>query len=337
MHVAALIQQLRAFAEAEGAQESSAQQIADEMVALQSIFGEQSVALLPVRQSAGSPLQTPPATDGPLDGSKSQAQMDIRWSPESAIRLCITVPLDRDGEADAEETAASIKLSATIPPGYPQRPTAPQLQLLNRYIGPHGVDHTLFGQVLRIYHQDSSIAGHAIFQPGEVALFDGIERVRDKVEEWYSTREAEVLQRREDDRLHRQAGAAEETEMDAAVRDTNCTLDASNGDGGRASPSSGVTLISAPAITERKSVFVGHAAVLTDASQVRLVLSELLRDRRVARATHPAIHAWVCRAQEGGVVLRDCQDDGETAAGGRLAHLLDVLVSAHVCRRAVLD
>lgn len=67
-------------------------------------------------------------------------------------------------------------------------------------------------------------------------------------------------------------------------------------------------------------------------------------DRRIARAAHPIINAWRC--QVGNVLHQgepyfflvfdhrlmytplDNDDDGETAAGGRLAHLLQILVGS---------
>lgn len=55
------------------------------------------------------------------------------------------------------------------------------------------------------------------------------------------------------------------------------------------------------------------------------MLSHLLSDRRIDRAAHPIINAWRCEA--GGIIHQDNDDDGETAAGGRLAHLLQILVS----------
>jgi len=57
--------------------------------------------------------------------------------------------------------------------------------------------------------------------------------------------------------------------------------------------------------------------------QVPLVLAFLMTDRRVAKAAHPAINAWRC--QVGNVLYQDNDDDGESAAGGRLAHLLQIL------------
>ena len=83
-----------------------------------------------------------------------------------------------------------------------------------------------------------------------------------------------------------------------------------------------------------------------------ILLSHIVEsDKRVARATHPIINAWVCRTPDGvfhhgkatrtmGVCRRlpstDCDDDGETAAGGRLAHLLSMLVCMHAWRQAHL-
>lgn len=51
-----------------------------------------------------------------------------------------------------------------------------------------------------------------------------------------------------------------------------------------------------------------------------------MSDRKIARAAHPVIHAW--RFEENGIIHQDNDDDGETAAGGRLAHLLQILVRA---------
>ncbi|KAG9055280.1 eIF2 kinase Gcn2p negative regulator [Serendipita sp. 407] len=48
-----------------------------------------------------------------------------------------------------------------------------------------------------------------------------------------------------------------------------------------------------------------------------------MEDRSTAKATHPVINAWRCEVDE--VLYQDNDDDGETAAGGRLAHLLQIL------------
>jgi len=58
------------------------------------------------------------------------------------------------------------------------------------------------------------------------------------------------------------------------------------------------------------------------------VLSYLTSDKHIARAAHPAINAWRCSVN--GVMHQDNDDDGETAAGGRLAHLLQIMDLDHV-------
>jgi len=56
----------------------------------------------------------------------------------------------------------------------------------------------------------------------------------------------------------------------------------------------GIEIIEAEAITDRKSVFVGRACRISEPSQVPLILSYLMADRRISRAAHPIINAWRC-------------------------------------------
>ncbi|KAF2769800.1 UPF0029-domain-containing protein [Teratosphaeria nubilosa] len=77
-------------------------------------------------------------------------------------------------------------------------------------------------------------------------------------------------------------------------------------------------------ITEKKSVFVARAAAVTSIDQAKQNLAHLLStDKKVAKATHN-ITAWRIRG-ENRVQYQDCDDDGETAAGGRLLHLLELM------------
>ncbi|GFZ49174.1 Protein IMPACT homolog [Saitozyma sp. JCM 24511] len=82
-------------------------------------------------------------------------------------------------------------------------------------------------------------------------------------------------------------------------------------------------------IVDRKSTFMGHAVRVTDEREVPLVIHEILSDKKVAKAAHPAIFAYRIAKDVGGaagkVYTSDCDDDGETAAGSRLAHLLEIL------------
>ncbi len=156
------------------------------------------------------------------------------------------------------------------------------------------------------------------WQPGEVVLFEGIEWVKEKVGDWWDEKEAE-----------RQSSAPGKSESTSTAQQPSITTfsdDTSQPPAQRqAAPFTG-TLFQTDPIIERKSEFIGYAAHLTSPDQVPSILSLILSDKRVARATHPIINAWVCKSNDGnGVVHRDCDDDGETAAGGRLAHLLSIL------------
>ncbi|KAK6903984.1 hypothetical protein I203_107495 [Kwoniella mangroviensis CBS 8507] len=82
-------------------------------------------------------------------------------------------------------------------------------------------------------------------------------------------------------------------------------------------------------IVDRKSTFVGHAVRVTNEREIPLIIHELLNDKKIAKAAHPAIFAYRLVREVGGaagkVYESDYDDDGETAAGSRLKHLLDIL------------
>jgi hypothetical protein len=61
--------------------------------------------------------------------------------------------------------------------------------------------------------------------------------------------------------------------------------------------------VSAP-IVDRKSTFIGHAVRVTDEREVPLVIHEILSDKKVARAAHPAMFAYRIAKEVGGVAGR---------------------------------
>ncbi|KAF2725211.1 UPF0029-domain-containing protein [Polychaeton citri CBS 116435] len=78
------------------------------------------------------------------------------------------------------------------------------------------------------------------------------------------------------------------------------------------------------AAIEKKSVFVARSAYVTSVDEAKSYVAHLLTtDKKAAKATHN-ITAWRIRGQHG-VQFQDCDDDGETAAGGRLLHLLELM------------
>lgn len=79
-------------------------------------------------------------------------------------------------------------------------------------------------------------------------------------------------------------------------------------------------------LTDRKSTFQAHVAEATTVEQVSIVLHELKSNRKIATATHNIV-AYRIHDAARHVFLQDCDDDGESAAGSRLLHLLQVQIS----------
>ncbi len=87
--------------------------------------------------------------------------------------------------------------------------------------------------------------------------------------------------------------------------------------------------VSSP-VTEKKSIFLARACTAKSAAKAKVYIAHLLStDKRVAKATHN-ITAYRIRSPSSSthaaeITFQDCDDDGETAAGGRLLHLLHVM------------
>jgi len=152
--------------------------------------------------------------------------------------------------------------------------------------------------------------------PGVICVFDGLENVLERAVRWYERR-LESMKASE---------ALREQSLDS-VRGPeaggNATVIPVSADKQPVALPEGIELFEAEPIIDRKSAFVGRACRISDPAQVPAILSFLAADRRVAKAAHPVINAWRC--QVGNVLHQDNDDGGESAAGGRLAHLLQIL------------
>lgn len=78
-------------------------------------------------------------------------------------------------------------------------------------------------------------------------------------------------------------------------------------------------------VTEKKSIFIARAARATSVEEAQSFIQHLVAtNKKAAKATHN-ISAWRMRDAMTGASFQDSDDDGETAAGGRLLHLLQVM------------
>ncbi len=78
----------------------------------------------------------------------------------------------------------------------------------------------------------------------------------------------------------------------------------------------GLKIVSSEPIVDRRSTFVGHAIRVTDEREVPLVIHELLSDRKIAKAAHPAIFAYRIAKDVGGAA-------GVVYNTGESCHILD--------------
>ncbi|EPQ27532.1 uncharacterized protein PFL1_05070 [Pseudozyma flocculosa PF-1] len=324
----------------------AAAQLSEELMALQSIYTDEALHLLRIAPPGASPNPTGSSAATAATAAATADPQD--WLPGSRVTLALSTEIEPHlaSPSAADPEPVPIRIAITLPAFYPHSSKPPQLQLLSRYIAGFGVDHSLFGEILRaFYHQKESndsrggaadlgasdwIGGSMSqgvnWSTGEVILFEGIEWVKEKVSDWWIEREQSRLTNANDRGLDSRRNDAAAEDAGQATHDEDVTaFDADEPPKTSASRrSSKGQIIQADPISDRKSVFVGYAARIRHPDEVPEVLSQILSDRRVAKAAHPTINAWVCQTNDG-VIHRDCDDDGESAAGGRLAHLLSLL------------
>jgi len=232
-------------------------------------------------------------------------------------------------------------LCVSLPPAYPLSRTAPQLQLLSRYIGPYGVDSELFGTITRTFISNNpSRGGLPLWNPpdadhdniegntnqgvGEVVIFDGIESARTTITRWYEEKANQALaseSAREGEFTRSRVGNQDDMPVDVEELVPPLPM-------GPICVPDGMEIIESTPIHDRGSTFVARVCHITHPSQVQQVIEHLRDNKHIRRAAHPTINAWRCTVD--GIMHNDNDDDGETAAGSRLAHLLQILELDHV-------
>jgi hypothetical protein len=156
-----------------------------------------------------------------------------------------------------------------------------------------------------------------LWTPGQVCLFDLVEEA------------TPILQQHHAQNRH---GAAEDHIPDATRRSAASTH--------HEPQDFGLTMVAASsmppppwilseALTVSKSTFIARACQVSSLDEAQESISHLLStNKKVATATHN-IQAWRIRStssQTGHVTtIQDSDDDGETAAGGRLLHLMQLM------------
>ena len=95
-----------------------------------------------------------------------------------------------------------------------------------------------------------------------------------------------------------------------------------------------VEIVSGPSFHPPKSgpgeSFQAHVAHVTCMGHVQWCLAKLLRDKRIARATHNMLAYKFVDVARGGVQVSDNDDDGESSSGAKLASLLELTAAQDV-------
>ncbi|POY73496.1 hypothetical protein BMF94_3433 [Rhodotorula taiwanensis] len=316
----------------EASPEPTAQDLADELQSLAAIYDTQP------QQQGGDP-QRPrepvlsvykPAKTGRTHSPPAE------WTPASTTKVPLRLVLATTLAAPHETVPLHLLLS--LPAGYPTE-APPQLQLQDRYLSSFAVSDALFGAVLRTFMHDpdaslsSSAAtldgGGGVEWTGTVCLFEGVEYVREVCARWVAERHSELAKgeqarveaavEAEDRREHlreRERGAEAAA---AAEGGSNATRKTERARATVPCPA----IVSSQPVVDRGSVFVGHTAKVESLEEVDAVMDALLSNSKIARATHN-ISAYQFTTPSG-TRYADNDDDGETAAGSRLAHLLTLL------------
>ena len=144
-----------------------------------------------------------------------------------------------------------------------------------------------------------------IYQPGEACIYDLLEEAREALEQAEEQGDLQLHDQHQDEHLEQDKSSP--IQSDPAV------------DLGPEPP-----WIVAPALTEKKSVFLARAAPVSSPAQARQYVAHLLAtDKKAARATHN-MTAWRIKGPND-TSYQDCDDDGETAAGSRMLHLMQLM------------
>ncbi|KAK9799298.1 putative RWD repeat domain-containing protein [Seiridium cardinale] len=191
------------------------------------------------------------------------------------------------------EESSSLRIE--FPASYPSEPPS--------VVGTNSTgEHGKRGDAARELSLFREIIG-TIYEPGMVCLFDAIEELKRRLEESAVPEEAQEEEPEEQD--------VQEVHRDAQL--STHPLDMPEPP----------WILSDPFV-ELKSTFLARCAHVSSTTEAEGFVQHLLAtDKKVRIATHN-MTAWRIKGPNG-TTFQDCDDDGETAAGSRLLHLMQLM------------
>lgn len=224
-------------------------------------------------------------------------------------------------DQDAGVTSAILTIpgvectfSLTFPPKYPDEPP--------NILGTYHIDANASkgaGQVATNVIRD--VLG-SVFVPGQVCIFDLIEEAAPLLAQSPATNHGETQDQT----------TSVASRSDSPVDASDSPLTHHDHAAIRSMPTPD-WILSEPLVVN-KSTFVARALAVKSLEEATESISHLIStNKRVAMATHN-ITAWRIRQKSAAtaagtepieITIQDCDDDGETAAGGRLLHLMQLM------------
>lgn len=204
----------------------------------------------------------------------------------------------------------AYSFSLTFPPSYPDVPFA--------ITGTHHVDASAKKGEGEAAANILRAVLARVYAPGQVCLFDLIEEAGPLLVEHHNIENGS-----------HQGFEITESNRSATPEDHELPLIATVPDSTGSNIPEPKWILSEPLVVN-KSTFVGRCVRVNSLQNATESISHLLStNKRVAGATHN-ITAWRIKSspsQSDGpeIVVQDCDDDGETAAGGRLLHLMQLM------------
>ncbi|XP_026316203.1 protein IMPACT-like [Hyposmocoma kahamanoa] len=186
-----------------------------------------------------------------------------------------------------QEGKKEATLYVTMPPNYPSQ-APPKYELSAPWMD-RKAKEKLRSALDEVYSENV----------GETVIFQWVEKIREILQ---SMKSPEPVKKPE-------KTASEEESLDLSKLEINCP-----------------EITHGEVIMDRKSSFQGHAAKVESIADVNAVLAKLKQNKKIIHATHNMYAYRIERKTEKGLsILQDCDDDGETHAGGRMLHLLQIL------------
>ncbi|EGG05323.1 uncharacterized protein MELLADRAFT_78084 [Melampsora larici-populina 98AG31] len=265
-----------------------------EISALAAIFGDQSIKIS-YKEDTNLNRET--------DRNQNQKS-------EESIRILVLNSFSSADRSTSLNEEIRFSTRVIIPKDYPER-SPPQFQLISKYIGPYLILPELFNQISKLYQDEDDD-----WTSSQSILFDALESIKEIIMNYYHQKSKGL----QESKVNREEMICKKHDEDHQI---NEVLNKRNLPISIDDQSTEVfeIFVSEP-IMDRKSIFVGHSTFLKDPRQVKAIMNQILSDKKVARATHN-MYAWKCEIN--GHLHQDNDDDGESAAGSRMQHLLNIM------------